>query len=171
MVAKSHAGAQRVLNANFIEGVRVGEGWGWVKLRELRLHSCLNIGSGESYAWDMASASTQWKYLERDPKSSYKQLSIKGRRIRARTLYGLHVNAEEPMSIQEIAEGYNLPIEVVEEAIAYCRSKPPEIEEDFKREEMIAQLSGMNDPGYKFNPRPRPLTEEDRAAIRRAFPR
>ena len=25
---------------------------------------------------------TQYKYLERDPKSSYRQLSIKGRRIR-----------------------------------------------------------------------------------------
>jgi len=118
----------------------------------------------------MASPTTQYKYLERDPKSSYKQLSIKGRRIKARTLYGMYMSAEEPRTIQEIAEGYNLPVEVVEEAIAYCKSNPPEIEEDFRREEMIMELSGMNDPNYKFNPQPRPLTDEDRAAIRRAFP-
>jgi len=118
----------------------------------------------------MASPTTQYKYLERDPKSSYKQLSIKGRRIRARTLYGMFMSAEEPRTVKEIAEDYNLPIEAVEEAIAYCKSNPPEIEEDFRRTEMIMELSGMNDPNYKFHPSPRPLTDDDRAAIRRAFP-
>ncbi|MDA1051211.1 MAG: hypothetical protein O3C40_12120 [Planctomycetota bacterium] len=34
----------------------------------------------------------QYKFLERDPKSSYKQLSIKDRRIRARTLYGRYID-------------------------------------------------------------------------------
>jgi uncharacterized protein (DUF433 family) len=115
----------------------------------------------------MASASTQYKYLERDPLSSYKQLSIKGRRIRARTLFGLHVNAEEPMSIQEIADGYNLPVEAVEEAIAYCRSDPPEIREDFLTEELYSKFSGMDRPDY--NGKPKPLTAADHAAIQRAL--
>jgi uncharacterized protein (DUF433 family) len=119
----------------------------------------------------MASPTTQYKYLERDPKSSYKQLSIKGRSIRARTLYGMYMSAEEPRTVKEIAEDYNLPIEAVEEAIAYCKSNPPEIEEDFRRTEMIMELSGMNDPNYKFHPNPRSLTDEDRAAIRQASTR
>jgi uncharacterized protein (DUF433 family) len=115
----------------------------------------------------MAQASTGYKYLERDPLSSYKQLSIKGRRIRARTLYGLYVNSEEPMSIQEIADGYGLPIEAVEEAIAYCRSDPPEIREDFLAEELYAKFSGMDRPDY--DGKPKPLTAADHVAIQRAL--
>src|SRR5687767_6795606 len=46
---------------------------------------------------------TRRQYLERDPPSSYKQLSIKGRRIKARTLYGQHVNAEHPRTVEELA--------------------------------------------------------------------
>src|SRR6476646_4945661 len=116
-------------------------------------------------------ARTQWVYLERDPKSSYKQLSIKGRRIRARTLYAAFVNEEEPRSVPQIAADYNLPMAAVEEAIAYCQSNPPEIGEDFRREEAIAEASGMNDPAYRFHPKPRPLSAEDRQRIAREFPR
>ena len=97
-----------------------------------------------------------YKFLERDPKSSYKQLSIKGRRIKARTLYGAHVSEEEPRTIEQIAEDYDLPIEAVREAIAYCESNPPEIQEDFDREEARANATGINDPDYKYHPRPMP---------------
>jgi uncharacterized protein (DUF433 family) len=90
---------------------------------------------------------TQWKYLERDPLSSYTQLSIKGRRIRARTLYGRYMSAEEPMTVEAIAADYNLPIEAVQEAITYCQSKPPEIERDFQYEEALVELAGHNEPG------------------------
>jgi uncharacterized protein (DUF433 family) len=96
---------------------------------------------------------TRWNYLERDPLSSQKQLSIKGRRIKARTLYGQHVNAEEPRTVEQIAADYNLPIEAVREAIAYCESKPPEIEEDWRVEEALMEASGMNDPNYKYDPK------------------
>jgi uncharacterized protein (DUF433 family) len=96
---------------------------------------------------------TQWKYLERDPHSSLRQLSIKGRRIRARTLYGLFMNTEEPRTIEEIAADYNLPVEVVEEAIAYCRTDPPEIRLDHEIEEALIEAHGMNDPNYKDDPK------------------
>ena len=36
---------------------------------------------------------------------------------------------------EEIAAEFNLPLEAVNEAIAYCQSKPPEITQDFEREE------------------------------------
>jgi uncharacterized protein (DUF433 family) len=111
-------------------------------------------------------ARTQWVYLERDPKSSYKQLSIKGRRIRARTLYAAFVNEEEPRSVEQIAADYNLAVPAVEEAIAYCQSNPPEIEEDFRREEALAEAIGENEPGYKYRGKPRLLTQEERAKLR-----
>ena len=115
----------------------------------------------------MAIVSTQYKFLERDPLSSYKQLSIKGRRIRARTLYGAYMSEEEPRTLAEIAEDFDLPIEAVKEAIAYCESDPPEIREDFALEEALMEASGMNDPNYKYNPRPKVLSPQDVARIHR----
>ncbi len=97
-----------------------------------------------------SSTTTVWKHLILNPKSAYKQLFVKGTRIRARVLYGLFASADEPMTPDEIAGDYGLPVEAVREAIAYCRSNPPEIDEDLRREERIMEATGMNDPDYKF---------------------
>ncbi len=111
------------------------------------------------------STSTTWKYLEPNPKSAYKQLFIKGRRIRARILYGMFMSAEEPMTQEEIAQDYGLPLEVVQEAIAYCQTDPPEIREDFEREERLMEASGMNDPDYKYGGKFKPVAPEEVARI------
>ena len=108
---------------------------------------------------------TTWKYLAPNPKSAYKQLFLKGRRIRARDLYGRYMSAEEPMTPAEIAADYNLPLEVVEEAIAYCQTDPPEIKEDFEREERIMEATGMNDPDYKYGGKYRILSPEERLRL------
>ncbi len=109
--------------------------------------------------------STTWKYLVRNPKSAYKQLFVKGRRIRARTLYGMHISAEEAMTAQEIAREYDLPLEAVMEAISYCQMDPPEIKEDFEREERIMQATGMNEPDYKYGGKYRILSPQERARL------
>jgi uncharacterized protein (DUF433 family) len=101
------------------------------------------------------STTVQYRYLAPDPKSSYRQLFIKGTRIRARTLYGMLVSAAEPRSIADIALDYQLPVPAVEEAIAYCRSNPREIQDDLKQEEALMRASGVASPEYKFNPKPR----------------
>jgi uncharacterized protein (DUF433 family) len=113
---------------------------------------------------DTTTTST-WKHLAPNPKSNYKQLFIKGRRIRARDLYGLFMSAEEPMTPEEIAAGYDLPLEVVQEAIAYCQTDPPEIKEDFAREERIMEATGMNDPDYKYGGKYRILSPQERARL------
>ena len=113
------------------------------------------------------STTTEYKLLERDPKSTYRQLSIKGRRIKARTLYGDYMSAEAPMTIEQIAEDRGLPIEAVKEAIAYCQADPPEIREDFEREERLMEASGMNDPNYKYHPQPKLLTPQEITEINR----
>lgn len=94
------------------------------------------------------STSTTWQYLTSNPRSCYKQLFVKGTRIRARVLYGMFMSAEEPMTPEVIAADFNLPLAAVKEAIAYCQSNPPEIAQDFHREERLMQASGMNDRDY-----------------------
>ena len=70
----------------------------------------------------------------------------------ARTIYGQHVNREDPRSVEQLAKDFNLPLEAVREAIAYCQSNPPEIEDDFRMDEALAQAAGMDDPNYRFHP-------------------
>jgi uncharacterized protein (DUF433 family) len=111
------------------------------------------------------STSTTWKYLAPNLKSAYKQLFIQGRRIRARTLYGMYKSAEDPMTPEEIAREYDLPVEAVKEAIAYCQGDPPEIKEDFEREERIMEATGMNDPDYKYGGKYRVLSPQERARL------
>jgi uncharacterized protein (DUF433 family) len=111
----------------------------------------------------------EWKYLAPNPKSNYKQLFIKGTRIRAEVVYGMTVDGTDPefrMTPEQIAEDMNLPLDAVREAIAYCQSDPPEIREDHRREELLMEATGMNDPAY--NGKPRLLTPQELARIYRS---
>ena len=112
-----------------------------------------------------SSTSITWHYLAPNPKSCYKQLFVKGTRIRARVLYGMFMSAAEPMTPEETAAAFNLPLEAVQEAIVYCRSNPPEIAKDFEREERLMEASGMNDPEYKCGGRFKVVTPEEVARI------
>lgn len=115
----------------------------------------------------MIPASTQYRFLAPDPRSAYKQLRIRGRKIFARTIYGQHVNSEEPRTVEELARDFNLPVEAVEEAIAYCKSNPPEIEEDFRMDEALAKAAGMDDPNYRFHPQPKRMSPQEFSRARK----
>src|SRR5437870_10731476 len=88
-----------------------------------------------------------WKYLARKPGSHYKQLFVNGR-IAARTLFSYFVPGEDwpGQTVEEIADGYGLPVEAVREAIAYCQSDPAESREDFAMEEALMEATGMKAP-------------------------
>ena len=73
------------------------------------------------------SISTTWHHLAPNPNSCYKQLFVKGTRVRARVLFGMYKSADEPMTPEQIAADFNLPLPAVREAIAYCEGNPPEI--------------------------------------------
>ena len=60
-----------------------------------------------------------YRYLEPRPCSSYRQLFTKGRKIRAEVLYRQTVG-EDPRTPEQVAEDYELPLEMVLEAIDYC---------------------------------------------------
>jgi uncharacterized protein (DUF433 family) len=50
------------------------------------------------------------------------------------------------MTPEEIAADYNLPVEAVREAIAYVESNPPELLEDYAREDARMEARGTNSP-------------------------
>jgi uncharacterized protein (DUF433 family) len=94
----------------------------------------------------------------------YKQLFIKERWIAARTLYGMYARDESPLTPEEIAADYDLPLEAVQEAIAYCESNPADLAEDYAREEAVMEATGMNDPRY--DGRPKVLTPQEMSRLR-----
>jgi uncharacterized protein (DUF433 family) len=113
----------------------------------------------------MSETPRPWKYLERRPGSSYQMLSIKGKRIWAWTLYCELMNEREPRTPKQIAEDWGLSLEEVQEAIAYCQSDPPEIREDIRKDQLLAELTGMNDPDYKYGGKYRPLSPQERTRL------
>jgi uncharacterized protein (DUF433 family) len=113
----------------------------------------------------MSTNSKTYKYLVRKPKSVYKQLFIKERWISARTLYGMYAREESPMTPEEIAADYELPLDAVHEAIDYCVSNPAELAEDYAREEAVMEAAGMNDPSY--DGRPKVLAPQEMSRLRR----
>src|ERR1700722_8317862 len=109
----------------------------------------------------------EWIYLAPTPKSSYKQLFVKGTRIRAEILYGMTVDGaeEDHLTAEQVAAEYNLPLEAVQEAIAYCAADPPEVRQDHAAEEAIVEATGMNDPNYDGHPKI--LSPQEMARLRR----
>ena len=85
----------------------------------------------------------QYHFLEARPCSNYHQLFTKGRKIRASIIYGLTVG-EDARTPEEVAQDYEIPLESVLEAIAYCESDPPEIQQDWEMEEASIRARGMN---------------------------
>ncbi len=91
----------------------------------------------------------EWKWLYHYPKSCYKQLSVKGTRIHARTIYGQSVG-EDAYTPEQLAEDFGVPLEAVLEAIKYVESDPPELREDFEREQRnVEEAERTNVPGYR----------------------
>jgi hypothetical protein len=68
---------------------------------------------------------------------------------------------------EQLAEDYNLPLEAVQEAIAYCESDPPEIAQDWAAEEVLVEADGMNDLNYKYQGNRRLLSSQEMARLNR----
>jgi uncharacterized protein (DUF433 family) len=75
----------------------------------------------------------QYKFLEARPCSNYRQLFIKGRKIRARVILGLTVG-EDARTPEEVARDFNIPVEAVREAIHYCEHHEDVIRADNEME-------------------------------------
>jgi uncharacterized protein (DUF433 family) len=108
----------------------------------------------------MNTPSHVWKYLARKPKSRYRQLFVKDRWVAARTLYGQSVG-EDALTPEQLAADFDIPLEAVLEAITYCRTDPPEVQQDREREEALVRASGMDDPELARLGKPRALTPQE----------
>ena len=97
----------------------------------------------------------EYKYLQ--PKrggSNYRQLFVNGR-IRAEVLYRETVG-REPLSPEEVAREYNLPVEAVLEAIDYSVRNKELLVTERAREELGMRARGLDKPPYvpgEFAPR------------------
>jgi hypothetical protein len=99
---------------------------------------------------------TEYKYLH--PKwggSNYRQLFVNGR-IRAEVLYRETVGLE-PLTPEEVAREYNLPVEAVVEAIDYCGKNPEILDADRAMEEATIKAYGLDKwPHAPRDYRPKP---------------
>jgi uncharacterized protein (DUF433 family) len=129
----------------------------------LRGEAAMKTGDQVMSAPKTPTTAGEWVYLAPNPKSAYRQLFIKGTRIRAEVVYRLSLG-REPMTPAEIAADYGLPLEAIEEAIAYCTANPPEIAADRAQERRVMEATGMNDPDYKLGGRYKLLSPRERAA-------
>jgi len=89
----------------------------------------------------------QYQHLEPPPGSHYRQLWVKGRHLRAEVLYRLTVSAER-RTPEEVAQNYDLPVEVVHEAIDYARHSQALLEAERVREEARMQPVGLHKPPF-----------------------
>lgn len=63
---------------------------------------------------------THWQYLEKRPSSWRQQLYLKGRKLRAHTVWSdMMVNE---WSLEETAYNWDLPVEAVQEAVEYSQT-------------------------------------------------
>jgi uncharacterized protein (DUF433 family) len=115
--------------------------------------------------WQNMSTGVTYQYLESRPASLYRQLFIKGTRIRAELLYRAHINAEEPRTPEQLAADYDLPLQAVLEAIEYGKANPPEVAADHATEEAIMAASGQLEADYKYHAFPKILTPEEWARL------
>jgi uncharacterized protein (DUF433 family) len=74
-----------------------------------------------------------YQHLEHRPGANYKQMYVKGRKIRAIVLYG-QTQGEDARAPEQVAQDYDLPVETVKEAIDYCIHNADVLREDYESE-------------------------------------
>jgi uncharacterized protein (DUF433 family) len=90
-----------------------------------------------------ASNTTQYQHLEPRPGSNYRQLFLKGRRIRAAVVYEA-VHGPDPYTPDEFAREYGVPLEAVREALDYVEKNLPLIEAERDREAADIRARGLD---------------------------
>jgi len=93
------------------------------------------------------SVQIEYQHLEIRPRSNYRQLWVKGRHMRAEVLYRCTVGPER-RSPQEVARDYDLPVEVVLEAIDYSVKNKSLLDAERAREEARMKERGLDKPPY-----------------------
>ena len=88
---------------------------------------------------------THYQHLEPRPGSNYRQLFLKGRRIRAAVVHEA-VHGPDPYAPEEFARDYGVPLEAVLEALDYVERNRPLIEAERDREAADVRARGLDRP-------------------------
>ena len=88
---------------------------------------------------------TQYQHLEPRPGSNYRQLWLKGRRIRAAVVYEA-IHGPDPRSPDEFARDYQVPLPAVLEALDYVAQNRSLIEQERDREAAKLRSRGFDGP-------------------------
>jgi uncharacterized protein (DUF433 family) len=94
---------------------------------------------------------TQYQHLEPRPGSNYRQLFLKGRRIRAAVVYE-SIYGPDPRTPEEFAEDFMVPLEAVLEAIEYVNQNMTLIQQERDREAARLRARGLLDPPDPLDP-------------------
>ena len=88
---------------------------------------------------------TQYQHLKPRPGSNYRQLFLKGRRIRA-AVVDEAIHGPDPRTPEEFARDYQVPLEAVLEALDYVAQNRPLIEQERDREAAKLRARGCDGP-------------------------
>jgi uncharacterized protein (DUF433 family) len=95
-----------------------------------------------------AKVETQYQHLEPRPGSNYRQLFLKGRRIRAAVVYEA-IHGPDPFSPEQFAREYQVPLEAVREALDYVAKNRLLIEQERDREAARLRARGLLGPAQR----------------------
>jgi uncharacterized protein (DUF433 family) len=90
---------------------------------------------------------TTYRFLEPRPRSHYQQLFVRGRNLRAESLYRA-TRGPDPRTPEEVAADFGVPLEAVHEAMHYCLHNDEVLQRE--REELLAEIGrrGLDKPPY-----------------------
>jgi len=74
--------------------------------------------------------------------SGYQQYFVKGRSLRAETLFRATVRPE-PMTPDDVARVYDLPVDAVREAVHYCVRNPALLEREREKDWAESRARGL----------------------------
>ena len=86
---------------------------------------------------------TRYQHLEARPGSTYRQLFLKGRRVRA-AVVDEAIHGPDPRTPEEFAQDYQVPLEAVLEALDYVSRNRPLIEQERGREAANIHARGLD---------------------------
>ena len=86
-----------------------------------------------------------YQHLETRTGSNYRQLFVKGRKIRA-VVIASQTAGEEARTPEEVARDFNIPLQAVLEAIDYCHRHADVVRQDAEREETNIRRLGLDQP-------------------------